>query len=57
MSQRNLIIVLVVVLLGLGVWYVARTPSTKPAVTGTDAGESVPPSGSGPRTPGMQPPP
>lgn len=57
MSQRNFIIVLVVVLLGLGLWYVARTPSTQPAVTHTDADEGVPPSGSGPRTPGMQPPP
>jgi len=57
MSQRNLIIILVVVLLGVGLWFVARTPSTQPAVTDTDAGESVPPSGSGPRTPGMQPPP
>jgi len=57
MSQRNFIIVVVVVLLGLGLWYVARIPSTQPAVTHTDAGEGVPPSGSGPRTPGMQPPP
>jgi len=57
MSQRNLIIVLAVVLIAIGLWFIARTPSTQPTATGTDAGEGVPPSGSGPHTPGMQSPP
>jgi len=56
MNQRILIIVVIAVLLGFGLWFVARTPSTQPAVTDTHSGESVPPSGSGPKTPGMQSP-
>jgi len=56
MNRQNLILIALVILAGLGFWFLARTPDTRPAVTNTDAGEGVPATGSGPRTPGTSPP-